>query len=111
MESLGVIPTGELSHIANGTWVKVAGLVLLRQRPGTAKGITFVTIEDDTGTANVVVHRRVWERFRSIARHSQAWIVHGQVQSQDSVIHVVAHRVEDLASRFPSVAVKSRDFC
>ena len=104
MESLGVIPTGDLLHMANGTWVKVAGLVLLRQRPGTAKGITFVTIEDETGTANLVVHHNTWERFRSITRHSHAWIVHGQVQSKDSVIHVVVHRVEDLAARLPSAS-------
>jgi error-prone DNA polymerase len=110
MESLGVIPAGDLSHVANGAWVKVAGLVLLRQRPGTAKGITFVTLEDETGNANLVIHHNTWERFRSIVRHSCAWIVHGQVQSKDSVIHVVVHRVEDLASGLPSVSVKSRDF-
>ena len=110
IESLGVIPTGDLPHIADGTRVKVAGLVLLRQRPGTAKGITFVTIEDETGTANLVVHHNTWERFRSITRHSNAWIVHGQVQSKDSVIHIVVQRVEDLTANLPSVHVKSRDF-
>lgn len=110
MESLGVIPSGDLQHIANGALVKVAGLVLLRQRPGTAKGITFVTIEDETGTANLIVHHNTWERFRSITRHSPAWIVHGQVQSKDSVIHVVVHRIEDLAACLPSISVKSRDF-
>jgi error-prone DNA polymerase len=108
IESFGIIPTDDLRHTANGTLVKVAGLVLLRQRPGSAKGITFVTIEDETGTANLIVHHNTWEHFRSITRHSHAWIVHGQVQSKDSVIHVVVHRVEDLAACLP--AVKSRDF-
>jgi error-prone DNA polymerase len=107
---LGVIPNGELLHTANNASVKVAGLVLLRQRPGTAKGITFVTLEDETGTANLIVHHKTWERFRSITRHSNTWIVHGKLQSQDSVIHVVVHRVEDLAAHLPSISIKSRDF-
>ena len=110
MESLGIIPAGDLPRLANGTWVKVAGLVLLRQRPGAAGGITFVTMEDETGTANLIVHPNTWERFRSITRHSHAWIVHGRVQSKDSVIHMVVHRVEDLAARLPLVRVQSRDF-
>ncbi len=78
--------------------------------PAPPSGITFVTIEDETGTANLIVHQDTWERFRSITRHSHAWIVHGQVQSKDSVIHIVVHRVEDLATRLPSVRVQSRDF-
>ena len=110
MESLGVIPTGELLRMANGARVKVAGIVLLRQRPGTAKGITFVTIEDETGTANLIVRQNTWERFRKITRHSNTWIVHGEVQAKDSVIHVMVQRVEDLAARLPSLHVQPRDF-
>jgi error-prone DNA polymerase len=110
LDALGIIPAGALPQAANGSRVKVAGLVLLRQRPGTAKGITFVTIEDETGAANLIVHHNTWERFRSITRHSPVWIVQGQVQSKDSVIHVLVQRVEDLAARLPSLRVPSRDF-
>jgi error-prone DNA polymerase len=110
LQSLGVIPNDDLPRIANNTKVKVAGLVLLRQRPSTAKGITFVTIEDETGTANLIVRHAIWERFHAITRHSNAWIVHGQVQSKDSVIHILVQRVEDLASRLPSLSITSKDF-
>jgi error-prone DNA polymerase len=110
LEELGIVTISRLSQLPNEVWVDVAGIVLLRQRPSTAKGITFVTIEDETGTANLVVHQKTWERFRSVTRHSAAWIVHGQVESKHSVIHVVVRRVEDMAARLPKLSVKSRDF-
>lgn len=84
--------------------------MILRQRPGTAKGITFVTIEDETGTANLVVPPGTWERFREITRHSQAWIVHGRLERKDAVIHVVVRRLEDMTERLKELPVKSRDF-
>ena len=110
LEPLGIIPAAQLAQTPNDIFVKVAGIVLLRQRPSTAKGITFVTIEDETGTANLVVHAKTWERFRKITRHCQAWIVHGKVECKDTVIHVIVRRLEDLSSRLSSLAIKSRDF-
>ncbi len=110
LKRLGILTTQQLSEVANDTLVKVAGIVLLRQRPSTSKGITFVTIEDETGTANLVVHVKTWERFRKITRHSQAWIVHGKVECKHTVIHVVVRRVEDLSTRLATLALKSRDF-
>ena len=110
LEQLGVIPTEQLARVPVETLVKVAGIVLIRQRPGTAKGITFVTIEDETGTANLVVHARTWERFRKITRHSQAWIVHGHVERKETVIHVIVQRLEDLSAGLSALALKSRDF-
>jgi error-prone DNA polymerase len=68
-------------ELANEAAVRVAGLVLLRQRPGTAKGITFVTLEDETGTVNLVVHQRTWDRYYRVARGAPAWIAHGYVQT------------------------------
>ena len=106
----GVAPAGDLCRIANNTRVKVAGLVLMRQRPSTANGITFVTLEDETGVANLVVRQAVWERFHSITQHAQAWIAHGRLESKDSVIHVIVRRVEDLAARLPASHFRSRDF-
>lgn len=110
LKPLGIVSAAELVRLPNDTPVKIAGIVLMRQRPGTAKGITFVTIEDETGTANLIVHAATWERFRKVARHSQAWIVHGKVESKDAVIHVIVRRLEDLTSRLTALVVKSRDF-
>lgn len=110
LERLHIIPTAQLARTASGSRVMVAGIVLMRQRPSTAKGITFVTIEDETGTANLIVHVGTWERYRKITRHSQAWIVHGHVECKDLVIHVIVERVEDLSTRLASLAIKSRDF-
>jgi error-prone DNA polymerase len=110
LKPLGVIPTAALGQTPSNTFVKVAGIVLMRQRPSTSKGITFVTIEDETGAANLIVYAAVWERFRQIASHSQAWIVHGRVENQKDIIHVIVKRMEDLTARLPSLVLKSRDF-
>ncbi len=89
---------------------RVAGLVLIRQRPATAKGITFMTLEDETGTANLVVHVNTWERFRKIARGATAIIAHGILQQQHGTIHLVVDRMEDLTPLLGEVGNKSRDF-
>jgi error-prone DNA polymerase len=106
----GVKSAEELEKIDDGRRVKVGGLVILRQRPSTAKGITFVTIEDETGIANLVVKQPIWERYYTAARTSPAWIVHGILQKRDSVIHVVVSRIEDFSARLGDVTIKSRDF-
>jgi error-prone DNA polymerase len=94
----------------DGRHLRVAGLVLLRQRPGTARGITFVTLEDETGLANLVLRPEIWERFYNVARTSPAWIAHGALESREGVIHIVANRLEDLSSRLGELRVRSRDF-
>ena len=110
MNEVKITPADRLPEILNDRLVTVAGLVLLRQRPSTAKGTTFVTLEDETGTINLVVKQKVWDRYRQIARHSSAWLAHGRLQTKDTVIHVVVHRLEDLSAKLKLVAVKSRDF-
>jgi error-prone DNA polymerase len=77
-----VIRAGDLKTVANGRHIRVAGIVLLRQRPGTARGITFVTLEDETGTMNLIIRPVIWDRFYSIARSSSAWIAHGLLESK-----------------------------
>jgi error-prone DNA polymerase len=81
LDRLGITPAKKLAELADALPVRVAGLVLLRQRPGTAKGITFVTLEDETGTINLVIHQRTWDRYYRIARRAPAWIAHGHVQT------------------------------
>lgn len=110
LDQLGITPAGRLPELANGAQVRVAGLVLLRQRPGTAKGITFVTLEDETGTVNLVVHQHTWDRYYRVARRAPAWIAHGHIQTAESVIHVVVRRLEALAEGLGALEVKSRNF-
>ena len=82
-----------MEHLPGGRVVKVAGLVLLRQRPSTAKGITFVTLEDETGQANLIVRQEIWERYRRAARTARALLATGELQKEGRVIHVLV-RVE-----------------
>lgn len=110
LEKKGIVRTIDLNLLEVDRRYKVAGLVLLRQRPSTAKGITFMTLEDETGTANLVVHVNVWERFRPIARGASALIAHGILQRQHDVIHLVVDRMEDLTAMLGQIRSVSRDF-
>lgn len=85
----------ELARIENGCSVEVAGLVLVRQRPGTASGVIFITLEDETGVANLVVWPTLFERFRLVVLGAQMMSVKGKVQKEGLVIHVVAGHLTD----------------
>jgi DNA polymerase III alpha subunit len=87
-----------------GGRVAVAGLVLLRQRPATAKGVLFVTLEDETGIANIVVRPDVFDRFRRQILGGRLLRVDGRIQAQDGVIHVVAETVENLSAHLAALA-------
>jgi error-prone DNA polymerase len=91
-----VLPNGSLAGAAAGGVVSVAGLVLVRQRPGSAKGVIFMTIEDETGVANIIVWRKTFGLFRSVVLGARFVRVTGRLQSESDVIHVVAARIEDL---------------
>ena len=85
----------ELRVTRHGQWVSVAGVILVRQQPGTAKGVVFMTIEDETGIANIVVWKKTMERFRRVVMASRLIVVHGRIQRKDDIIHVVSSRLED----------------
>jgi error-prone DNA polymerase len=91
------ITADQLKHIRDGKRLSIAGLVLIRQRPGSAKGVVFITLEDETGIANLVVWPDVFEKQRKIVMGARLMAVHGIVQrdEDDGVIHVVARRLED----------------
>jgi error-prone DNA polymerase len=89
LEQLHIVCTKDLSRLRNGQPVKVAGLVLVRQRPGTAKGVWFMTIEDETGFANLVLFPQVAETFRRQILSARLFIAEGTVQVEGSVIHVI----------------------
>ena len=105
-----VTPAGKLKEINHGRHLRVAGLVISRQRPGTAKGITFVTLEDETGTANLIIRPEIWGRYYAVARRSQAWIAHGCLENKEGVIHLVVNRLEDLSAMLGELKTASRDF-
>ena len=85
-----------MRSVKNGERVTVAGLVLVRQRPGTAKGVIFMTLEDETGVANVIVWPKAFERLRAIVLGARFVAVTGKLQSEQGVIHIVAERMKDL---------------
>jgi error-prone DNA polymerase len=108
----GVIPCGNLAdekRFPHGKRVSVAGLVLVRQRPGTASGILFMTMEDESGVANLVVRPDIYDQYRAVLRHSVGLIVHGNVERQGQVIHVFVHKAERL-TRAEEIGAVSRDF-
>lgn len=80
-----------------GARVTVAGLVLVRQRPGTAKGVIFLTLEDETGVCNVVVWAKTYERFRRAVIAGRLLRVTGPIQRESGVVHVVAEQIEDIS--------------
>lgn len=92
----GVRPAEELARLPDGARVAVAGLVLVRQRPGTAREVVFVTLEDETGTANLVVFPSVREKWRQDLLTARLMICRGKVQAEDGVVHVIAEKVEAL---------------
>ncbi|MCA9128562.1 MAG: error-prone DNA polymerase [Planctomycetales bacterium] len=110
LQRLRVTTASQLPETADGRFVRVAGLVLLRQRPSTAKGITFVTLEDETGTINLVLKPNIWDRYYKIARRSNAWLAHGVCENREGIIHVVAGRIDDLAEQVQGLTLRSRDF-
>ena len=94
-ERQGFIIADRLKTIRDGKRVSMAGLVLIRQRPGSAKGVCFITLEDETGIANLVVWPDVFERQRRIVMGARLMVVHGIVQRDEDVIHVIARKLED----------------
>jgi error-prone DNA polymerase len=110
LDELRAVPARRLPAIPNGSQVKVAGLVLLRQRPSTAKGITFVTLEDETGMANLIVRHQIWERYRRVAYASTVMLAQGTLQKEADIIHILVTRLEDLSHRFADLRNRSRDF-
>jgi error-prone DNA polymerase len=94
---LHVKTTNELSTLKDGDMVKVAGLVTVRQRPGTAKGILFITIEDETGFSNLVVWEKLFDKYRKEILQSRLLMVEGKLQIEGLVIHVIVNRCYNLS--------------
>ncbi len=108
MNARGVTPARQLARMRNGSAVRVAGCVIVRQRPGTAKGFVFLSMEDETGVLNVIVTPNLFDRFRFELLGSSFLLIDGTLQNVDHVVSVKAGRVETLAA--PVAAEVSHDF-
>lgn len=100
----GFTATSALPAIRQGQRVSVAGLVLVRQRPGSAKGVCFITLEDELGVANLVMWPKTFKAYRSIIMSARLMVVHGRVQTDGRVIHIVASEVQDRSDRLVALS-------
>ena len=108
LNKLGVKRAIDLHQMRNGFWVRVAGWVIVRQRPGTAKGFMFLSMEDETGIANIIVTPDIFDRNRAVLVNQPLLLIEGPLQNQDNVIHVRARRIESLS--YAIAAAASHDF-
>jgi len=109
LERAGVRAASELEALPHGTEVRVAGIVLTRQRPQTASGVVFVSLEDETGASNLILPARVFERDRAVARNATGLVADGTLERQGEVVHVKVRRLWDLPE-LARLAGASRDF-
>ena len=107
LKQSGVLSVAEVFQVEGGRRISVAGVVTHRQRPGTAKGVTFLSLEDESGMLNVVCSPGLWRRFATVARNSKSLIIRGQVERNSGAVNLVAEHLS--AFRVPA-AGRSRDF-
>jgi len=110
LQSRHLLSARDLDAMAHGKPVRTAGIVLMRQRPGTASGVTFLTMEDETGQVNIIVWERIGDEFRRALLQSRLLEVHGELQRQEGVMHVVARRLIDRSALLGELITRSRDF-
>jgi error-prone DNA polymerase len=96
LDAMGVVSAVGLHGLENQTRVLVGGVVTHRQRPATARGVTFVNLEDETGMINVICSKQIWGRYRKVAQGSAALLVRGMLQHTDNVVNVMAERIDPL---------------
>ncbi len=109
LAAINVVPAGELKNLKDGMPVNVCGLITVRQRPGTAKGILFITIEDETGFANLVIWAKTFQHFRKVILQSRLLMVIGHLQIEGEVIHVIAHSLHNM-NHLMRIDAGSRDY-
>jgi error-prone DNA polymerase len=109
LSMLQVTANKDLSQLTNGALVKVAGLVLVRQRPGTAGGICFITIEDETGTANLVVFQKLFDYYRKEILQSRLLMIEGKLQIEGEVIHVIAKRCHNVSGLLQKLTATGKE--
>ena len=110
LKERGIASAADLRNLPPERHVTVAGVVVIRQRPMTAKGFMFLTMEDETGFSNVVVKPRMLKRFRRVLVHSQALIVNGKLEKRDGVVNVIGGCFTPLQINDKDIHLKSRNF-
>ena len=93
-----ILTCAELCSLENNSFASVAGFVIVKQMPSTAKGTVFLTLEDETGTSNVICWNSVYRKFRDQVVFSSFLLVHGQLQRENEVSHLIASNVRDISS-------------
>jgi error-prone DNA polymerase len=104
LAAMGMVTCGDLAFIRDCKRIQLAGLVLVRQKPGSAKGVMFITIEDETGVANLIIWPSVFEEQRRVILSAGMMGINGRVQREGEVIHIIAQKVEDLTKMLQGVA-------
>jgi error-prone DNA polymerase len=107
LSSLYNVKAADLAQYGDGALVRIAGLILVRQRPGTATGVCFITIEDETGTANLVVFAPLFEKFRAVILQSKLLMAEGQLQIEGKVIHLIVHQLYNASDLLLDLATTS----
>jgi error-prone DNA polymerase len=108
LQKIGVRCAAELAHLPDGMQVRIAGGVIARQRPGTAKGFVFLSMEDETGIANAIITPQLFEECHVVVVHQQFLLIDGQLQNQDNVVSVKSQRIQPLT--ITSAPTTSHDF-
>jgi len=103
LDGFGVVRNETLVECANGAAVTVAGLVLVRQRPGSANGVIFITLEDESGVANVIVWPDAFARFRKVVLSARLLRIDGTLQREGIVTHVIAKRIVDMSAQLDAL--------
>jgi error-prone DNA polymerase len=109
LDLLHVRAAADLANAKNGDLIKVAGLVLVRQRPGTASGVCFITIEDETGNANLVVFQKLFDKYRKEILGARLLMVEGRLQIEGEVVHVIVQRCFDLTKFLKNLTPADRE--
>ncbi|SCB37508.1 error-prone DNA polymerase [Rhizobium hainanense] len=110
LQARNIITCAEAMNARDGRWVYAAGLVLVRQKPGSAKGVMFITIEDETGPANVVVWPSLFEKRRRVVLGASMMAINGRIQREGDVVHLVAQQLLDLSGDLSGLADRDMDF-
>jgi len=108
LRAMGCVAAADLVHCAQNAMIYIAGCVIARQRPGTAKGFVFLSLEDETGIANIILTPDLFERERLTVTHHRFLHIHGLLQNNDGVVHVKARTIAPF--QMPEVAISSHDF-
>lgn len=110
LEKRNIVTCEEAMNARDGRWVFAAGLVLVRQKPGSAKGVMFITIEDESGAANIVVWPKLFEKRRRVVLGASMMAINGRIQREGDVVHLVAQQLLDLSGDLSALADRDIDF-